>query len=135
MSSNAGRSPSFPGERPGTGTNHHNPVVAVFGRPTYAVFPGLEDTEFGDGEFERDATVGCAVLREHFEKKEVLKARVNFMLYQVLHVQRSLSGNIAGALCLALVSTLQACGHQRNGVISTQRGNQNGMIRTAGGLS
>lgn len=60
-----------------------NPPIAVLGRPNHANFPGLEDTHFGEGTEERGVTVACAVLRSHFEKKEVLKARVNFLLYQV----------------------------------------------------
>lgn len=52
------------------------------GRPTFIEFPGLEDTHFGDTVADGAATHACGVLREHFEKKEVLKARVNFMLYQ-----------------------------------------------------
>lgn len=60
-----------------------NPPIAVFGRPNHAIFPGLEDTHFGEGVEEGGATAACEVLRSHFEKKEVLKARVNFLLYQV----------------------------------------------------
>lgn len=67
----------------GGGRSTHHPFIAVLGRPTYTKFPGLEDTDFGDGVPE-GAVVrrACDVLREHFEKKEILKARVNFMLYQ-----------------------------------------------------
>lgn len=60
-----------------------NPPIAVLGRPNYVDFPGLEDTHFGEGVAEGGVTLACAVLRDHFEKKEVLKARVNFLLYQV----------------------------------------------------
>lgn len=57
-------------------------VIAVLGRPTFIQFPGLEDTHFEDTVTDGAATHACGVLREHFEEKEVLKARVNFMLYQ-----------------------------------------------------
>ena len=50
----------------------------------YVEFPGLEDTHFWDVVPEGPATSAkCEVLRRHFEKKEALKARVNFFLYQV----------------------------------------------------
>lgn len=55
----------------------------MLGRPNHDSFPGLEDTHFGEGVEEGGAKVACEVLRGHFEKKEVLKARVNFLLYQV----------------------------------------------------
>lgn len=63
----------------------NNPqVIAVLGRPTYTEFLGLEDTHIGaGGTLELGAIQACAVLREHFAKKEALMARVNFMLYQV----------------------------------------------------
>lgn len=60
-----------------------NPPIAVLGRPNRVDFPGLEDTQFGEGVGGGGAMVACNVLRCHFEKKEVLKARVNFLLYQV----------------------------------------------------
>lgn len=60
-----------------------SPPIAVLGRPNYAVFPGLRDTDFGEDVPDGGATFACEVLRDHFEKKEVLKARVNFLLYRV----------------------------------------------------
>ena len=67
----------------GQGTHHHNQAVAVLGRPTYVDFPGLGDTPFGDVVPEGSTASACEVLRGHFEKKEELKARANFLLYQV----------------------------------------------------
>eukprot|EP00752_Nemacystus_decipiens_P014275 g12696.t1 len=68
-------------------TTVFNPPIAVLGRPNHVNFPGLEDTHFGEGVQEGGAKVACEVLRGHFEKKEVLKARVNFLLYQRLAPQ------------------------------------------------
>lgn len=79
-------------------TTPFNPPIAVLGRPNHAIFPGLEDTHFGEGVEEGGAKVACEVLRGHFEKKEVLKARVNFLLYQVRPLsRRNLGGRNAGA--------------------------------------
>ncbi|CAM9425409.1 unnamed protein product, partial [Hapterophycus canaliculatus] len=64
-----------------------NPPIAVLGRPNHVDFPGLEDTHFGEDVVEGSVTFACAVLRDHFEQKEVLKARVNFLLYQRLAPQ------------------------------------------------
>lgn len=60
----------------------HDPVVAVHGRPTYSAFPGVEATHFGGGVPQGALVHACGVLREKFEQKEMLKARVNFLLYQ-----------------------------------------------------
>lgn len=62
---------------------HHNQAIAVLGRPTYVDFPGLGDTPFGDVVPEGSTASACEALRGHFEKKEALKARANFLLYQV----------------------------------------------------
>ncbi|CAM9821927.1 unnamed protein product, partial [Ectocarpus sp. 4 AP-2014] len=64
-----------------------SPPIAVLGRPNYVVFPGLRDTDFGEDVPDGGATFACEVLRDHFEKKEVLKARVNFLLYRRLGPQ------------------------------------------------
>lgn len=60
-----------------------NPPIAVLGKPNHVDFPGLDDTGFGDNVDDGRAIAACEDLRVHFEKKEVLKARVNFLLYQV----------------------------------------------------
>ncbi|CAN0281875.1 unnamed protein product, partial [Ectocarpus sp. 12 AP-2014] len=64
-----------------------SPPIAVLGRPNYVVFPGLRDTDFGEDVPNGGVTFACEVLRDHFEKKEVLKARVNFLLYRRLGPQ------------------------------------------------
>lgn len=62
-------------------TNH--PVLTVLGRPTYEPFPGVETTHFGENVPAEGATAyACEMLRQHFEQKEALKARVNFLAYQ-----------------------------------------------------
>lgn len=68
-----------------------SPPIAVLGRPNYVVFPGLRDTDFGEDVPDGGATFACEVLRDHFEKKEVLKARVNFLLYRVSACGRFMS--------------------------------------------
>lgn len=59
-----------------------NRVLKIIGRPSYEPFPGVDDTKFGYRIQEGTTAYACEMLQEHFEEKEALKARVNFLLYQ-----------------------------------------------------